>query len=233
VNLQSPAERPKPRFIEPGIPVFDPGTERYFVRGGGAVILRLLPDDELTIVDLEGRQRCELALFAPDGRPDPAALGLRDEATSCGIERLLLGSETKRAMSPRAARHGKSGIEQVAVPLPGDVRRRARFLSCRTRGDLHRARAGRTDGSGIRTQTDLLAIVRRARPAAGQARCRRHGRDRCQYRIDRFTAQSYEVKASTSAHRRRRAAMQFPRIQCATAAAGRRAGSTSPRRGRS
>ncbi|MBX6323847.1 MAG: hypothetical protein IRY94_18685, partial [Rhodospirillaceae bacterium] len=39
-------------------------AERCLLRGGGAVLLRLEPDDELTVIDLEGRQRCELAVFA-------------------------------------------------------------------------------------------------------------------------------------------------------------------------
>jgi len=200
MNLQSPAERPKPRFVEPGMPVFDPGTERYLVRGGGAVVLRLLPDDELAIVDLEGCQRCELALFAPDGRPDPAALGLEEQAASRGIERLLFGSDSETRDVARALRaHGlPAGVDRVAVPLPGDAHA-GELVSYRAQREaiaIVHAPGGPMDPTTQEAPTDLLAIVRRARP---ENRIERPlppplGEVIAEYRIDRCTAQSYTVK---------------------------------------
>lgn len=200
MNIQSPADRPKPRFLEPGMREFDPSVERYFVRGGGAVVLRLLPDDELTIVDLEGRQRCELALFAPDGTPDPAALGLKPEAASSGIERLLLGPDAETQDVARVLRaHGvPAGIDRVAVPLPGDAFAGEHVTYRAERGAvcIVHAPGGRMAPENHDAPTDLLAIVRRAHP---ENRIQRPlplplGEIVAEYRIDRCTAQSYAVK---------------------------------------
>jgi aminomethyltransferase len=200
VNIQSPAERPKQRFFEPGMREFDPAVERYFVRGGGAVILRLLPDDELTIVDLEGRQRCELALFAPDGNPDPAALGLKAETASSGIDRLLLGPDAETQDIARVLRsHGlPTGIDHVSVPLPGDAfaGEHVTYRAERAAICIVHAPGGPMSPENHDAPTDLLAIVRRAHP---ENRIQRPlplplGEVVAEYRIDRCTAQSYTVK---------------------------------------
>jgi len=63
----------RPRLIQPGLPRFEPGVERYRIAGGGAVVLALFAGDRLEIIDLEGRQRAELAVFAHAGEEDAAA----------------------------------------------------------------------------------------------------------------------------------------------------------------
>src|SRR6516162_6553880 len=83
----------RPRLIQPGLPRFEPGVERYRIAGGGAVVLALFAGDRLEITDLEGRQRAELAVFASAGQEDAAALGLRAEGSALGINRLLAGSD--------------------------------------------------------------------------------------------------------------------------------------------
>src|SRR5262245_16124591 len=52
------------------------GVERYRVRGGGLVALEMAEGDEVSVVDVEGRQFCEIFVFGSDGRPDPGAAGL-------------------------------------------------------------------------------------------------------------------------------------------------------------
>ncbi len=61
------------RLREPGLPAA-PGHERYRVEAGGSLTLRLHPDDVLTVVDVEGRQRGLLRAEVP------AALGLAEPA---------------------------------------------------------------------------------------------------------------------------------------------------------
>src|SRR5690606_25817301 len=147
-----------------GLPVFEPGTERYFVRGGGAVVLRLLPDDRLTVTDLEGRQRCELAVFSPDGRPDPAALGLRADAPSSGIGRLLLEPDAETQEVARVLRqHGlPAGIDRVAVPLAGDAHagEQVSWQAQREAICIVHAPGGPMDPENQDAPTDLLATVR-------------------------------------------------------------------------
>ena len=200
MNIQSPADCPKPRFFEPGMRAFDPAVERYFIRGGGAVVLRLFPDDELTIVDLEGRQRCELAVFTPDGRPDPASLGLKAEMSSSGIDRLLLGPDAETYDVARVLRsHGlPAGIDRVSIALPGDAfaGERVSYRAEREAICIVHAPGGPMVPENQDAPTDLLAIVRRARP---ENRVQRPlplplGEIVAEYRIDRCTAQSYTVK---------------------------------------
>lgn len=48
----------RPRVIEPGLLARVPGLERYRVEPGSVLQLRLLPDDELRVIDLEGSSSC-------------------------------------------------------------------------------------------------------------------------------------------------------------------------------
>ena len=109
---------------EPGLPVFEPGTERYRVAGGGAVILSVFPGDRIAIVDREGGQRCEIAAFAADGREDLAALGLRPGTDSSGIDALLSGeSEDARTVATALRRRGLPGrVAKAARIFDGDSR---------------------------------------------------------------------------------------------------------------
>src|SRR5258706_13711387 len=66
----------RPRLIEPGLPKFEPGTERYRVAGGGALVVGLSVGDCLALIDPEGGQRAEVAAFSPAGQEDAGALGL-------------------------------------------------------------------------------------------------------------------------------------------------------------
>ncbi|MGH7187050.1 MAG: hypothetical protein ACREIB_12345, partial [Pseudomonadota bacterium] len=60
--------------------------------GGGAVVVPVYQGDVATLIDREGRQRCEIAALAPDGREDTAALGLTATVDSPGINKLLAGN---------------------------------------------------------------------------------------------------------------------------------------------
>lgn len=66
------------RILRPGIRALAQGVERYRVPGGGVLSLRLREGDRLEIVDLEGLQPAELTPMGPDGKPDPAILGMAE-----------------------------------------------------------------------------------------------------------------------------------------------------------
>ena len=93
----------RPRLIEPGLPKTEPGVERYRVAGGGALVLGLGAGDRLTLIDVEGSQRAELAAFSPDGHEDMAALGLLAAGKAAGINRLLAGID--ESTRPVASAH--------------------------------------------------------------------------------------------------------------------------------
>src|SRR5262249_29890023 len=109
---------------QPGLPGFEPGTERHRVAGGGGLVVPLFAGDTITVLDREGRQRCEIAAFAGDGREDPAALGLRATVESPGINRLLAGDgEEARAIGVALRQRGLPGrIGHAAVLFEGDSR---------------------------------------------------------------------------------------------------------------
>ncbi|MFO1122551.1 MAG: DUF1989 domain-containing protein [Hyphomicrobiales bacterium] len=67
---------PRPSVIlRPGLRSMSPGTERYLVRGGGSVSLRVLPGDRISVKDLEGLQPCEIVATGSDGRADSGIVG--------------------------------------------------------------------------------------------------------------------------------------------------------------
>src|SRR5260221_10954813 len=104
----------RPRLIEPGLPKFEPGRERYRVAGGGALVVCLSVGDRLALIDPEGGQCAEVAAFSPAGQEDAGALGLSVSGGAVGINRLLAGGD-------EAARAVASALR--ARGLPGQIAR--------------------------------------------------------------------------------------------------------------
>jgi aminomethyltransferase len=82
-------DNPKPRLIEPGIIPFVPGIERYRTRGGGVNIITLDTGDKIELTDIEGQQCCEVVVLNPSGGEDFGALGLKSERRSSYLNALL------------------------------------------------------------------------------------------------------------------------------------------------
>ena len=61
-------------IIHPGINSLPKGQERYPLKAGGMLVVDLRPGDELNIVDPEGLQPCEVAVFDESGKCQPDAL---------------------------------------------------------------------------------------------------------------------------------------------------------------
>ena len=83
---------------EPGLNVLPPGVERYVVNGGGLTGIQLFPDDEIEIINNEGNQICEIAVFNKDGNSDLSLLSLKEIKDSAEIKKILSSKdETSRA----------------------------------------------------------------------------------------------------------------------------------------
>ena len=82
----------RPRGYEPGLPFLGTGIERYPVPGGGVTVIVLAQGDSIEVIDPQGLQRCEVTVFAKDGREDPAALGIRTSGPAKGIAAILSGA---------------------------------------------------------------------------------------------------------------------------------------------
>ena len=158
---------PRPRLIEPGLRALPPGVERYRIPGGGALVVEIFAGDDLTLVDVEGRQSADLAAFARDGRADPHALGLNAISASPGINRLLVGeSEEAQMLSAALRRRGVPGrIDRAARIFAEDspAGAEARLTAERDCVLIVHAAGGPAIPEEQTAPTDLILFIRRAR----------------------------------------------------------------------
>ena len=78
---------PKPSLItQPQVFSLPPGTERYVVEGGGAMLIRIEAGDKLTVSNTEGGQPCEIIAASPDGVVDPAIPGQAGAGNANGLK---------------------------------------------------------------------------------------------------------------------------------------------------
>lgn len=191
----------RPRLLQPGLPVFEPGVERYVVKGGGAIVLALHPGDAITVIDREGRQRCELVVLSPEGREDAAALNLKATVGAPGIARLLAGeAEDARAVAAALRRRGLATEIDRAVHLFGGESRAGEEVRARAVREaiciLH-APGGPMAVDAQDPPTDVVVMVRRAEaaPLIEPPLPEPLGDLRDELRVARCTARAYEVKA--------------------------------------
>ena len=75
---------------EPGLNVLPLGVERHVVVGGGLTGVQVFPEDEIEIVNDEGNQICEIAVFNKDGKSELGILNLKKNKNSSEIKKILL-----------------------------------------------------------------------------------------------------------------------------------------------
>jgi aminomethyltransferase len=195
------------RVREPGLWRFRPGLEHYSAPGGGVVAVLLEAGDRVTVSDPEGRQTGELVLFAPDGRPDPGALGAGSgdagarHIPAVGLQAVLArGGETAAGLLAGFARRAIDAGQAEALPLfspDGTAGQEASFAAERAAFCVLAAPGGDMAADAQDPPTALRLTVARA---AGGAATVQHLPDplaepRLDFRIDRATAAGYEVKA--------------------------------------
>ena len=66
----------------PGLRALPPGVERYFVKGGGLSVIEVFPEDQIEIINDEGKQICEIIVFDAQGKPDQSILNLKENANA-------------------------------------------------------------------------------------------------------------------------------------------------------
>lgn len=94
---------PKPSaIIQPRVFSLPPGTERYVVSGGGAILIPLAAGDRLTVINDEGGQQCEIVAASAKGAIDAGILGQSANSDAAGLKALLSGD----AQSLRGLRMG-------------------------------------------------------------------------------------------------------------------------------
>ena len=74
---------------EPGLNVLPPGVERYVVNAGGITGIQIFPEDQIEIINNEGNQICEIAVFNKDGKSDLSLLSLKEVKDNSEIKKIL------------------------------------------------------------------------------------------------------------------------------------------------
>jgi aminomethyltransferase len=200
----------RPRVMLPGLLPADPGLERYRVRPGAVTALQLAADDELAVIDVDGRQRGELTVFGSGGEDFPA-VGASPDTAATTLRALAVAPGRSQARQPGAlwtgdavaaalADRGLNPAQARAVALFGEwspARTRASFVARQPVTCVVAAPDGLMTVDADNPPSDLVIEVRRAEPRqpaepglppplAGTL---------LDLRIDKATALAYEVKA--------------------------------------
>src|SRR3954453_17890696 len=102
----------RPTLLTPGLKPVDPRYESWWVRPGGATVVRVRPGDRLTVRDPDGGQPGEVTVLDAEGGEDAAALGARADAPATVLVAALqnggaasfLGELHRRGLKPHDAR---------------------------------------------------------------------------------------------------------------------------------
>ena len=85
---------PKPsKIIQPNVFSLPRGTERYVVEGQGAVLIPLETGDQITVINDEGGQQCEIVVVDTSGRNDAGIIGATAHGDAGGLKALLSGDD--------------------------------------------------------------------------------------------------------------------------------------------
>ena len=191
----------RPRLLLPGFRPPDPFLETYLVRPGGATVFAVRTGDRVTVRDPDGGGTVELTALAPDGSDDGAALGLVADAPATVLRSLIANTEDGAQEVVRAlASFGLRPTEAHAAPLfgawsaPGTEES---FLAARDAVCAVAQPLGPSVVEGGTPQSDLIVEVRRTiARAQGEVELPAPlAEPRLDFRVDRATALSYEVKA--------------------------------------
>ena len=188
------------RLMVGGLRPADPYLETYLVRPGGATVMVLGPDDRITVTDVDGGQIAELTALAPDGAEVPDAIGISADAPAT-VVRALVASAAQGASDVIAdlADRGLDPTHAMAARLFegfGPAGAKTTLIADRDLILVVGAPAGRLL-EGAPPPSNLLVEIRRtvARSHEEMQLPAPLAEPRMDFRIDRSTARSYEVKA--------------------------------------
>src|ERR1700709_708534 len=123
----------RPKLITPGLNPVDPAFESWWVRPGGATVVRVRPGDRLTVRDPDGGQPAEVTVLDAEGRGEAAALGARRADAPASV---LLAALQNGGAAPFLAELPRRGLE------PHDARAVRLFRTDSAPGPSEAVRAG-------------------------------------------------------------------------------------------
>ena len=155
------------RVREPGIIPYVPGLERYRARGGGCLTLSLAAGDRITLIDIEGGQRCELLCFEPAGGLDVAAFGSAQRKPATGLAAMLARQEPTAGPVATLLEGARTTVAEVrAVACFDDPMSPAghseTFTAERATIAVVAAPGGPLSPHDLGPATDILVLVERA-----------------------------------------------------------------------
>jgi len=191
----------RPRLREPGLLPRTPGMERYVARGGGACVLALDAGDTIAITDREGNQPCEITVLKPSGGVDLARLGLTATGKADAIAAIVAaGGEDAKAVVSALKMSDADPNALDAVVFFGDGTKPGETLVFTAEGSAICVIVAPGEPMRVDEQnpsTDISITVNRnkieqdiERPLPPPL-----ADPRLDFRVDRATALSYEVKA--------------------------------------
>ena len=158
---------PKPsKIIQPNVFSLPRGTERYVVEGQGAVLIPLETGDQLTVLNDEGGQQCEIVVVDASGRTDAGVIGATAQGDAGGLKALLSGDD----QSLRGLRMGLDARKidlgtMQAVHLfetTSPPKAEASFTASRDGTVIIAAPGAKMDFERQNTATPLTVIIKRA-----------------------------------------------------------------------
>ena len=182
-----------------GMRPVDPFLETYLVRPGGATVVRVDADDRIAVTDVDGGQVAEVSVLGPDGGDAAEAIGAVADAPATLLRSLVTSSNAGAAEVIGAlAGRGLDPTGAMALRLfdPfGPARATTAFVADRPVVVVVAAPAGRVI-DGAPPPSDLMVEVRRTVPRSHEEMELPPplGDPRLDFRIDKSTALSYEVR---------------------------------------
>lgn len=190
----------RPRSIEYGFSRLAPSMERYRVPGSGVIWVSVEAGDRISVRDPEGGQTAEIAVLDASGRDDAAALSVKNDKTITGLCDTLRNAGV--AAQPVLAELSRLGVDpqnlKAAEVMGGTSRPGSSqsFVAERSVTCIVAAPGKAMEPDQQTPPTALELTIERAR--------RRNNEDtplpaplaepRLDIRIDRRTAQAYEVE---------------------------------------
>lgn len=92
LNVRPGPPRPS-AIIQPLVFSMPPGTERYVIKGAGAVLVAVEAGDKISVCNDEGGQPCEILCVDTHGKPDTEILGLPANSEMAGLKALLTSAD--------------------------------------------------------------------------------------------------------------------------------------------
>jgi glycine cleavage system T protein (aminomethyltransferase) len=189
-------QRTPPSLVS-GLRPIDRSFETWWVRPGSATVVELHGGDRVTVIDPEGGQPAELTVLSPDGRDDAAALGVRADAPATVLRELVASGADDGFLGTLHAR-GLRPQDAMALRLfghegaPGD----SQAFACERDALLVVAAPGGRLVDGDPPASALVVEVKRDAPRSeAEAELPTPlAEPRLDFRVDRASAQSYEVR---------------------------------------